>query len=241
MSETSPSRNPFNVLRPLSEIDKLKHEQAEARPLNPQMTALKTWQSQRLARTYADLLTTSRYRLACLFFLQDIYAPRDFSQRDRDINEMYAFMQRFVPANLLRPLTKTIQLYDLTNELDERLLEVLVGQLGGAADLSEAKYAEAYRLCDNYVARVRQIETICQIGQQLDEIIRLPLTGTALRMASVPARRAGWTELTGFMERGYTAFKKMGGADYFLDTVRTRERRILDRIYSAEPDPFKLE
>ncbi len=228
------------MLRPLSDIEKLEHQQAEAQPLDPQMKVLKTWQSERLARTYADLLETPRYRLACLFFLQDIYAPRDFSQRDRDITEMYAFMQRFVPAVLLRPLTQTIQLYDLTRHLDDHLLDVLVHQLGVTDALTEAQYAEGYRLCDNYVDRVRQIEMIYHIGLQLDDIIHLPFTGTALRVASVPARRAGWTELVDFMDRGYRAFNHMGSANFFLDTIRSRERRILDQIFAAEPEPFKL-
>ncbi len=241
MSKPPKSPSIFSVLQPLSDIDQLQHERMEEKPLDPPMALLKTWQSQRLARTYADLLASPRYRLACLFFLEDIYAPRDFSQRDHDITEMYAFMQRFVPGTLLRPLTKTIQLYDLTNQLDARLLDVLIHQLGVTDHLTEAQYAEGYRLCDNYVERVKQIETIYQIGRQLDDIIHLPLTGTALHMASVPARRAGWTELTEFMDRGYRAFKHMEGADYFLDTIRARERRILARIYRLEPEPFNLD
>jgi hypothetical protein len=241
MSQSPKPPSIFSILRPLSDIERLQHERQEDKPLDPHMALLKTWQSQRLARTYADLLASSRYRLACLFFLEDIYAPRDFSQRDHDVTEMYAFMQRFVPETLLRPLTKTIKLYDLTNHLDALLLDVLVHQVGITDQITEAQYAEAYRLCDNFTDRVRQIETIYQIGQQLDDIIRLPLTGTALRVAAVPSRRAGWTELVDFMERGFRAFSRMGGAKVFLDTIRKRERRILDQIYAHEPEPFKLE
>jgi hypothetical protein len=231
----------FSVLKPLTEIENLQHQRIEAKPLDPQMVMLKAWQSQRLARTYADLLASPRYRLAVLFFLEDIYAPRDFSQRDHDVTEMHAFMRRFVPESLLRPLTKTIQLYDQTNHLDDFLLDVLLHKVGVTDSLSEAQYAEAYRLCDNYVERVEQIEAIYQIGRQLEDVTRLPLTGTALRLAVVPARRAGWIELTEFMERGYRAFKHMQGARFFLDTIRQRERRILKQIYSAEPEPFNID
>jgi hypothetical protein len=241
MTQSSKPRPLFSVLQPLSEIEKLQHQRMEAAPLDPMLAMLKTWQSQRLARTYADLLASPRYRLAILFFLEDIYAPRDFSQRDHDVMEMHAFMRRFVPESLLRPLTNTIQLYDQTNQLDQRLLDVLVHEVGVTDSLNEAQYAEAYRRCDNYVERVKQIEAIYQIGCQLEDVTRLPLTGTALRVASVPARRAGWTELADFMERGYRAFKHMHGARSFLDTIRKRERRILDQIYAAEPEPFNLD
>ena len=237
---TKKSQPLTSVLRELNKVGELKHERVEAQPLDPRMAMLKAWQARRLARTYADLLAMPRYRMACQFFLEDLYAPRDFSQRDRDVTEMYAFMQRFVPAGLLRPLTETIALYDLTRALDARLLEVLVGQVGIGDTLSEAQYAQGYRLCDNYAERVEQIEQIAEIGSLLDVIVGLPLTGAALQLAKVPARRAGWTELTDFMERGFRAFKQMHGARFFLDTIRKRERLILDRIYAEEPEPFNL-
>jgi hypothetical protein len=154
---------------------------------------------------------------------------------------MHNFMQRFVPASLLRPLDETIALYALTQSLDQRLRDVLVDEVGVTDGLTEAQYAEGYRRCDNYADRVRQIDKIVEIGSLLDVIIGLPLTGTALQMAKVPANRAGWTELTGFMERGYRAFKHMRGAGEFLDTIRRRERTILDRIYAEEPEPFKVD
>jgi hypothetical protein len=153
---------------------------------------------------------------------------------------MYAFMQRFVPEGLLRPLTETIHLYELTQALDVRLRDMLFDEMGVTGSLTEAQYAEAYRRCDNFVERVRQIDKIVEIGELLDLIVALPLTGTALQMAKVPANRAGWTELTGFMERGYRAFKHMRGAHDFLDTIRQRERLILDRIYAEMPQPFAI-
>jgi hypothetical protein len=241
MPDKPPRRSLFSVIGQLDEIRNLQREKLDAQPLEPALAVLKAWQSQRLARTYADLLATARYGLACRFFLDDIYAARDFAQRDRDINEMYAFMQRFVPAGLLKPLEETIQLYGLTQALDQRLRDVLVDELGVTDSITEAQYAEGYRRCDNYTERVRQIDKIVEIGSLLDVIIGLPLTGTALQVAKVPANRAGWTELTGFMERGYRAFKQMRGANEFLDAIRRRERTILDRIYAEEPEPFKVD
>ena len=36
---------------------------------------LKAWQSERLGRTYPDLLASARYRDAALFFLNELYGP----------------------------------------------------------------------------------------------------------------------------------------------------------------------
>ena len=240
MAQQPDTQLPGGVLGILREVENLKHSPVPSPGLDPQLALLRSWQSQRLAQTYADLLATSRYRPACAFFMNELYAARDFSQRDHDIEQMYGFMSRVFPAAMIRPLKQTVDLHRLTQSLDSRLLEVLVNQLGLTDSLTESMYAEAYRLCDNYVERVKQIEWIYKIGLMLDEIMGQPLTGTALAIAKVPARRAGWTELTDFLDNGYKAFKHMHGAEHFVNTIRQREKQILDKIYAEDPTPFAL-
>jgi hypothetical protein len=241
MNMTSPSipDQPGNTLGLLRDIEKLKHQPVSGAPLDPKLALLRNWQSQRLARTYGDLLADPRYRPACEFFLDDIYAARDFSQRDHDIEQMYDFMQRVLPASMIHPLKLTVEVHALTNALDARLLDVLVNQLGITDSIAEEQYAKAYRRCDNYVVRAQQIDLIHKIGSELDGIVQWPMTGAALAVAKGPARRAGWVELTDFIERGYRR-SHMHGAEYFLKTVRQREKLILDRIYSLEPNPFAI-
>ena len=226
------------MLGPLHDIEKLKRQHLEEQPLDPKVALLRSWQSQRLTRTYPDLLASPRYRPACEFFLDEIYAPRDFSQRDHDIEQMYEFVRRFVPDAMLRPLAVTVEVHRMTEHLDRQLIDALVNRLGVTDAITAEQYAEAYRLCDNYDERVHQIELIHDIGSRLDGLVRSPLTGATLAVARGPAHAAGYVELTRFLERGYKAFKHMRGAKYFLGTVRKRERTILDRIYASDPDPF---
>jgi hypothetical protein len=204
------------------------------------LASLRQWQTNRLARSYADLLAHPRFAPACRFFLDDIYSPRDFAQRDHDMLQLHDFMRRFVPAVMMRPLTLTVTLHALTEKLD-RALSTMLFDVMQAQGVSLAGYAEAYRRCANYGDRVEQISLVGQIGQDLDRIVRQPLTGTVLGLAAVPARRAGWDELTTFLERGYRAFKHMGGAKAFLELVRRRETHYLDRIYAGDPDPYGWE
>jgi hypothetical protein len=237
---TAPTRpiRPTHVLGVLHGLDQLKHEEITTAPLDPKVALLRAWQSNRLARTYADLLENPRYRPACLLFLEDIYAARDFSQRDHDMERMHEFMQRLIPDSLLRPLTVTVHLHGMTNDLDARLLDALVNRLGVTDTITPELYAEGYRVCDNYDERKEQIELSCEIAERLDGVVRAPLTGMMLTVAKGPARSAGWTELTDFLERGYKAFKHMRGSRYFVETIRKRERRILDRIFERHPDPL---
>jgi hypothetical protein len=211
----------------------MSHRRVEGDSIAPQMALFRAWQAQRLATTHADLLQNRRYRPACLFFLEDIYAPKDFSQRNHDIVRMHDFMLRFLPARLIRTLTLAIDLNTLTETLDEALLSALVEKLGVKDSITPAQYAQGYRICDNYDERKRQIDLIIDVGQGLDRLTRLPLVGWTLHMARGPAHRGGWQEMQGFLERGFTAFKHMHGAQEFLRLVQRREMDILDRIFAG--------
>jgi hypothetical protein len=217
------------------------HEEVAGSGLDPKMALLRVWQSQRLARTYADLLEVPRYTPACRFFLDDIYAERDFSQRDHDLETMYDFMRRFVPDAVSRPAALTIKLHRMTDALDQQLLEVLVNQVGITDSITVAQYAEAYRLCNNYRERVEQIDAIIEICEHIDSIVRNPITGPALAIAKRPLRGAGYGEVVNFLERGYDSFKRMHGSRHFRKTLHDRELSALDRMYAHDPDPFRLE
>jgi len=224
----------------------LRHSQGDrqrrvaAGGITPQLLMLRAWQSERLARTHADLLASPRYGPASRFFLDDLYGPHDFSQRDQDILHVYHSMRRFLPDVLIHPLSLVIELNDLTSALDEALLHVLVTELGVAGTITAELYAEAYRRCDNYDDRLRQLDLIVTIGREIDRLVRLPFINTTLRLVRGPARLAGWSELHDFLEQGFAAFKHMGGADAYLQTLYQRERQILDQIYAGAADPFAV-
>ena len=216
-----------------------RHERVDGGELDPHLRLLREWQSERLARTYADLLDHPRYGPACRFFLTDVYAPQDFSQRDHDIIRVYESMHRLLPPPLLRVLELVIALNALTHDLDGALLRVLVDELGMDEVLTEEMYTEAYRRCDNYAERSDQIDLVVEIGRGVEELVHKPAVGLALKLARVPARLAGWHEHQDFLERGFHAFKRLDRAEEFLQTISERERRILDRIYAGAPDPFE--
>lgn len=226
----------------INNIGKISHrEEITQSDLDPHLALLRVWQGERLSRTYADLLEQPRYRSACLFFLDDIYAARDFSQRDRDLETMYEFMRRFVPEAISRPAALTINLHRMTEALDRKLLDVLVKQLGITTSITVEQYAEAYRRCNNYRERVKQIDAIIEICEHIDGIVRNPLTGPALGLARRSLRGAGYGEVIAFLERGYDSFKRMHGSRHFRKTLQERELGVLDRFYAHDPDPFRFE
>ena len=240
MTETLSPKDAARLVAALRKHDELTHERVEGGGLPPEMAMLRAWQAQRLARTYADFLADERYEPACRFFLDDIYAPKDFTQRNTDIVRIHDFMMRFIPPRALKTLTLAIELNNLTEALDDKLLQVLLDEVGVTDSISEEQYAEAYRLCDNYDDRVRQVEMIVDIGRDLEKLVRHRVIGWTLRLARGPAYRAGWNELQDFLEHGYSSFRHMGKADKFLNAVHDRELKILDNIYEGKPHPFDI-
>jgi hypothetical protein len=71
----------------------LRQQRVAGVPLDPQLVLLRLWQSQRLAQTSADRLAAPCSGPARRFFLSNLYARRDFSQRDHDVERIAAFLR----------------------------------------------------------------------------------------------------------------------------------------------------
>lgn len=239
MIDTPRPSHAAQLLNKLQHSEELRHQPIAAVGLDPQLAMLREWQAHRLARTYADLLADPGYRPACEFFLSDLYAPRDFSQRDQDLERIHRFLARVLPAQMIQRLTETVELNSLTNTLDNRMLRVLVEQLGVTDTVTPELYVDAYRLCDNYSERGRQIDLARSILMRVGEGARRKRVGVAMKLAKVPAQHAGWIDLYDFLERGRQAFRQMKDVKTFVDTIARREMNILDLIYAADLQGFE--
>jgi hypothetical protein len=199
----------------------------------PRLIELRTWQAARLARTYRDLREDPQCAPAIEFFLTDLYGAHDFAARDRDVVRAWRYMKHSLPGVALEALANAIELDLLTAELDEAMAAMLPS---GA--LTEASYARAYRLVGRRDARERQISLIVGIGQDLERAVRHAWIGALLRAAHGPAHAAGFGVLQDFLERGYSAFRKMRSAHKVLDTVQQRETRLMEAMFAGAVDPF---
>jgi hypothetical protein len=186
--------------------------------------ALRVWQAARLAHTHADLLKSPRYGSTASFFLSDIYGPKDLSRHEKAVRRIMPLMTTVLPVAGLETVADAFELNALSESLDAAMLVALGGKV---FELTEADYAAAYRAVDRREDRERQIELILHLGQSLDRLTKKPLIGTTLTMMRGPAAAAGLLDLQNFLERGYTAFRQMKGADEFLETITSRERALL--------------
>ena len=106
MSDSRRPPSPAELLHHLEHNAELQHQEVAPAGLTAQVAMLRRWQADRLARTYADLLADACCRAACEFFLDDIYAPVDFSQRDHDLDRIHRFVSRELPPQTIQLLTR---------------------------------------------------------------------------------------------------------------------------------------
>jgi len=216
-------------------LQALKSLRGPGRPKPPRLAEVKAWQAARLARTYADLASQSRYRAATQFFLDDLYGPKDFSSRDAELLRIVPVMARVLPRSAVETASLAIELEALSEALDHALAEALA-----AGPLDEDRYAAAYRASTTREERARQVDLIEAVGHRLDTLVRKPFVAATLRLMRKPAHLAGLGDLQDFLEDGYEAFRTMDGSSEFLAVLRQRETQILSRLFSGASDPFSV-
>jgi len=210
----------------------------EPRNLLPTLPLLRQWQTQRLTTSFADFLATPHMRPAAEFFLSDLYGDRDFSARDRDAARILPLMARILPEFLLHAASEAIELAVLSHALDLRLAETLAKRRNPLAAISVDDYARAYRATRLPRLRRHQVELILRVGQALDASVHKHGVFKLLKASRLPAKLAGLSELQGFLERGFTAFAALGGADEFLSRIRAQELEVSRRLFANAADPF---
>jgi len=206
----------------------------------PQLRAcvleLKAWQAARLSDTYADLLASPRYRGAALFFLEELYGARDFSQRDADVERILPKMMVLLPEAALATIGGAIELDELSEELDSK-----VAIAHGPGAVTESSYARAYRTASTPEQRARQIWLTDHIGRTLDGLTRVPMLLATLKLMRGPARLAGLSGLQQFLEQGFMHCRQMRGVDEFLGIIVRRETAFMDRLFAGTDKPFSAD
>lgn len=197
-------------------------------------TALRRFQSGRMAKTHADLQASAETRAAANFFLTDLYGPGDLSERDEHLLRALPTAERLLPLTALAGVAEAIALDALSERLDAGMADML------GMTFSEAAYADAYRRVGTRADRDMQLQHVERLGAALARLVRIPMIGKTLALMKRPAQLAGIGQLQDFLERGFQSFQVMSQPQNFIQTIVERERRIMDRLYRGEKDPFVL-
>ncbi|OZG74893.1 hypothetical protein BTA51_00340 [Hahella sp. CCB-MM4] len=212
-------------------------KQRDLHPLGEFIDYLGDWQITRLKRTHHDLYATPQYHDALEFLLKDLYSPKEFTQRDADLERIFPKMVKLLPDQALGTVANLIELNLLTQKLDEHMAVVLAEEMN-VKEITETTYAEAFRRCDNLSVREHQIHLIQSSGEELEKYVKSRFLSFSLSITQGAAEMAGLGQLHQFLVRGMKAFKEIGGVKSLLDSIVLRERDILQRIYAGHETPF---
>ena len=190
---------------------------------------LQELQAARLRRDYQHLGVQPQYTALADFFFVEMYGPKDFRARDTQARRLHQFIH-LAPGLNMRDIEVTLELLDLTVQLDDQLAEMLV-KINAPLPFSEAIYEQVYRDADVYASRVRQIELISESLNRVHRLTQIPLLGTALNNSKTIARMMGMGELHRFLRKGYNALEVVDDLQPFLTEVSAQEMERLNRIY----------
>jgi len=220
-----------SILRQLHSVAVERARRESSPDLAARATALKAYQQKRFARIYADLLATSLYGPAAGFFLEELYGPRDFTERDAQFVRVVPALVRLFPHDIVATVDTLAELHALSEMLDSETASHLA-----SSDVDALAYTLAWQATGRAESRERQIALTIAVGESLDRLTRNAFVRNTLRLMRGPAQAAGLGELQRFLETGFDTFKAMHGAHAFLSTVGQRERELARSLFAASTD-----
>jgi hypothetical protein len=219
----------------LEVVAALRDEQRRDRAFGASVLRVKEFQHGRFERTYADLLR-GRFAKAARFFLDDLYGPHDFSERDAQFARIVPALVRLFPDEIVGTVTVLAELHALSERLDSEMARQLIQE-----SLDLAEYRVAWQVVGQRESRFTQIELMLDIGAALQRYTRSPLLRGSLRMMRGPAKAAGLAALQAFLEHGFDTFRDLGkDAPAFLRLISERERAVVTWLFNrqtSDPPP----
>jgi len=193
--------------------------------------ALQKFQSERLAETYQDLMTDPQYKKIGHFFFEKLYGPEDFSFRDTSIKKLHKLLKGKVYSGIISAVSKVIELHELSDRLDDRMVEQMMA-MGVGENMNMDQYQAVYRSLDNYDQRLYQIDLGAEVTQVFYKLSKKWVVAVSLNTVRTAAHLIGMGKIIDFIYEGYEGFRAIKNIDYFFDTVDTREHAWHEELWS---------
>lgn len=222
------------ILSHLQAVGAERQRRAADPALGRRVLAIKAYQHWRFAHTHADLLADPRQGAAARFFLDDLYGPQDFAERDAQFARIVPALVRLFPQEIVGTVASLAELHALSETLD-----TVMGAHLESDEVAATAYTAAWQSTGRPADRTRQIDLVMGVGRQLQHYTRNRWLRQTLKMMRAPARAAGLSALQAFLEKGFDTFGGLGNAsEGFLRTIESRERQLADLLFRADPqDP----
>ncbi len=190
---------------------------------------LQVYQSAMLQADYADFAGQPKYAALTRFFFTSLYAPADFGLRNELFRTLHDWLEGILGRDPVRILAQAIELYDLTDALDDDMLLALRA-MGVTDEVTTEAWEAAYRRVGRRQDRERQVWLIIDNARALALSTRVPLVGTQLRVFRPAAGMLGWGHVIDFLIEGHEALSKASPVDAPLEALEAREMARIERL-----------
>ena len=234
-SYTSMQMSPAIKIRSaIAQVFELREQARNSPDLADGVVNVKHMQALRFKGMYADLLASDDFSAPSQFFLDELYGPRDFSDRDAQFARIAGSLSVF-PESVIATAVCIAEMHALTEQLDQELAVHWLRFTRPVGNWTADGYVQAWRSMGRRADRELQLNTVMVLGQQLSELTRKPGLATLLKLMRRPAASAGLSSLQVFLEDGFSIFGAMarakGKSAKFLETVHERERYWINNMF----------
>ncbi len=191
---------------------------------------LQEFQQRRLLHAYEDLRSNPEYDQIGKFFFEELYAPEDFSFRDKSIKKLRKVLSGAVYKGMLNAVSMVIELHELSDRLDDQMVEKML-EKDIDENMTMDQYKMVYRLLDNYDERIYQIKLSVDVNRVFHRLSKKWIVGVSLKTVRAASHMLGVGEIMDFVNRGYEAFRKIDNIDEFVNIIETREIEWHDKIW----------
>jgi hypothetical protein len=217
-----------SIHRHLDAVEAVRAASRADPALAARLAAVKRYQGRRFERTYADWMRVPAARRACRFFLEELYGDKDFSRRDAEFARVVPALVRLFPDEITATVDALGALHALSEELDLQMARALE-----QSELDPSAYLRAWKATGRPDDRERQVRVMRDVGLALAAYTRRPMLRRTLKFMRAPAAAAGLSSLQAFLEEGFEAFGELPDPKAFLESVTTRERALMARLFAA--------
>lgn len=234
----------------VSKVFELRRGSVANAPLKAAISEVKLFQARRFAHTYADILNAGPYQGAAKFFLEELYGEKDYTHRDEQYARIAGAMQKLLPKQALATAILLARVHLLTEELDHAmglawLAPIENSQVASLRPDSDGqdralRYAIAWQNVGRKEDRRTQLNSVLNVGHDLDRLTRTPGLRVMLKMMRRPAEAAGLSDLQRFLENGFDTFAEIGkrhqDVKVFLSLVAQRENKLIEDLFARPAD-----
>lgn len=203
---------------------------------------VQAWNRQRIQRTHQLQFAEKSNTLMAAYFLNRLYGGPDFDSLAAQIIRLTQFAhkaEKLIPANAIKTGELAISLSILAVQLDEAVAMQLLADYPADQNISDEMMRLSYIKLNQLESRQVQLNMLDQLGEYLDQYLRSFMLHTAFKMCKNTAHKYKFDGMYDFIDEGFSAIKPLKSAAKFIKEFIILEQKIIQKVDSSHPDPFK--